>query len=162
MRNAPGPILPVLNARGLPAEFTDTETIADLVEHTSVEIPVDALIDKTVEIMAVEVVGAGVPGTLNCWIETSPFPTANNTMWPAPYPTATALPYWGAIGGGGGAFPPVAPILEVGTGVHGATHAIKLNWNVHSRWARLVIQTPVAAALPNAFWVVQAIFTGRG
>jgi len=109
-----------------------------------------------VHIIATEVVVAGVPGNLNCWIELSPLPSANNLMWPAPLPFNPAI--WGAIGGGGGALAPVAPILEVGTGVPAtAIHNILIPWAIHSAWARLVVQTPIPN--PTAGWILQAVFT---
>jgi hypothetical protein len=103
-----------------------------------------------VQIVATEAVAAGVPGNLWAWIELSP------------YATPTSAAYWAAIGGGGGVIVPTAPIIIVATGVHATAHSFFLPWVVHSCFARLVIQTPVAAALPGAFWVVQAIFSGKG
>lgn len=138
--------------------FTETETVADLVEHTSLEFPVEYLQEKEIHIVATEVVVAGVPGNLQCWVELSPWPSANSLYWPVPLP-ATAV-YWAAIGGGGGAIAPVAPLIEVATGVNATVHSILIPWPIHSVWARLVVQTPVAAALPTAFWIVQAIFSG--
>ena len=141
---------------------TETETIDDLVEHTSLEFPVEFLQNKTIHITATEVaLAAVVAGNLLCWIELSPYPSANsvgvNTYWRWPLPTSVA--YWGAIGGGGAALPPVAPLVEA-SGLGGAAgvliHGIMLPWAIHSAWARLVVQTPVAAALPNAYWVIQA------
>lgn len=137
---------------------TETETINDLVEHTSIEFPVDYLQEKEIHITAVEMVVFGVPGALNCWVELSPSPSANNLMWPAPLPATTA--YWAAIGGGGGAIAPVAPIVEAATGVMGTVHSILIPWDIHSSWARLVVQTPVAATPATAFWIIQAVFSG--
>ncbi len=136
---------------------TEVETINDLVEHTSREFPVDYLQEKMVHIIATEVVVAGVPGNLNCWIELSPLPSANNLMWPAPLPFNPAA--WAAIGGGGGALAPVAPVIEVGTGVNATVHTILIPWAIHSAWARLVIQTPVAATPLTAYWILQAVFS---
>ena len=154
---------------------TEVETIDDLVVHTSVEFPAEYLQEKEVHITATEVaLAAVVPGNLWCWIELSPYPSVNtegtNSYWPNPLPFSTA--YWGAIGGGGGVswatlglLPPVAPHIEV-SGLGGAagtlTHpGIILPWAIHSPWCRIVIQTPVAAALPNAFWVIQAMFSSK-
>ena len=137
---------------------TETETVADLVEHTSIEFPVEYLQEKEIHILATEVVMFGVPGNLQCWVELSPVPTANNLMWPAPLPVLGQ--YWAAIGGGGGAIAPTAPLVEVATGVMGTTHSILIPWAIHSAWARLVIQTPVSANVATAFWIVQAIFSG--
>ena len=156
---APAIILPVLAPLG-----TETETVNDLVTHTSIEFPVEYLQEKQIHIVASEVVVALVPGNLWCWVELSPFPSVNNLMWPAPLPATNA--YWAAIGGGGGAYyqatgllPPVAPLIEVALGVNAAVHSILIPWAIHSAWARLVVQTPVAAALPGAFWILQAIFS---
>jgi len=137
---------------------TETETVADLVEHTSIEFPTEYIQEKAVHIVATEVVLAGVPGNLWCWIELSPWPSVNNLMWPAPLPASAA--YWAAIGGGGGAMVPIAPLVEAATGVTATVHSILIPWVVHSAWARLVIQTPVAAAPATAFWIVQAMFSG--
>ena len=150
---APSIILPVVAPLGI-----ETETVADLVEHTSVEFPVEYLQEKEIHIIATEVVVFGVPGALLCWIELSPIPTVNNLMWPAPLPAAGT--YWAAIGGGGGAMAPIAPLVEVATGVTGTVHSILIPWAIHSAWARLVIQTPVSATPATAFWIVQAIFSG--
>lgn len=96
------------------------------------------------------VVVSGTPGNLWCWVELSPYPTTTTNL------------YWSAIGGGGGFMVPTAPHIEVGTGISLAIHTIILPWAIHSEWARLVIQTPVAADLPGAYWAVQAIISGRG
>lgn len=126
---------------------TETETVADLVTHLSIDIPVEYLQEKIIHIMAIEAVVAGVPGNLQCWVELSPIES-----------TVSAA-YWAAIGGGGGALAPVAPVIVVATGVNGTVHTILLPWAIHSPFARVVIQTPVAAALPAAFWVVQALIS---
>lgn len=146
-------ILPVVHPLGI-----ETETVNDLVEHVSREFPVDYLQEKTVEIMAVEVVAFGVPGDLNCWVEISPVPSANNVWWPAPLPVSALG--WKAIGGGGGALPPVAPTIELALGVNATIHPIIIPWAIHSVWARLVVQTPVSATPLTAFWQVQAVFNG--
>ena len=215
----PSIILPTVWSIG-----TETETVADLLEHTSIEVPVEFLQEKQVHIFATEVgraigvivggpfmvgeaiVGVpsgatglvmaqganwieifniagvfavgdvitgvvsgafingglafAVPGNLWCWVELSPYPSANSTYWAWPLPTTTA--YWAAIGGGGGFLAPTAPLIEVGTGINGVVHSILIPWTQHSAWARLIIQTPVAAALPNALWLVQAIFSAKG
>jgi len=146
---------------------TETETIDDLVEHTSVEFPTEFLHEKQVHITATEVaLAAVVPGSLWCWIELSPYPSANTegtwSYWPNPLGTSTA--YWAAIGGGGGAILPTVPHIEVSglAGLAGTlVHSIILPWEIHSPWARLVVQTPVAAALPNAFWVCQCMISAK-
>lgn len=156
----PSIILPQIWVTG-----NETELIDDLVTHPSIDIPVEYLQEKTVEITATEIVIAGVPGNLLCWIELSPVPFA------------TSDAYYSAIGGGGGPLDPatglpyiapVAPLTEVALGIVGApptfastVHSITLPWAIHSVFARLVIQTPVAAALPNAFWAVQAVITAK-
>lgn len=149
----PSIILPVLAPL-----LTETETVADLLEHTSLEFPVEFLQEKEIHLVATEVVAAGVPGNLQCWVELSPYPSVNNLMQPAPLPATVA--YWAAIGGGGGAIVPTAPLIEVATGVNATVHSIMIPWAIHSAWARLVIQTPAAATPATAFWIVQAIFSG--
>ena len=137
---------------------TEVETINDLVEHTSIEFPVEYLQEKEVHILATEVVVFGVPGNLQCWIELSPVPSANNLMWAAPLPFNPAS--WSAIGGGGGALPATSPVVEVATGVNAVVHNILIPWAIHSAWARLVVQTPILN--PTAGWILQAIFSGKG
>lgn len=128
---------------------TETEIIADLVEHTSLEFAVDHLRDKTVRLLATEVVAVGVPGNLLVWVELSPVLSTTSGL------------YWAAIGGGGGALAPLAPTVEVATGVNGTVHTILLPWGIHSAFARVVVQTPVAAALPTAFWAVQVLIEAK-
>lgn len=100
-----------------------------------------------------------IPGNLWLWVELSPVASTTSTS------------YWSAIGGGGGPLDPatglpyiapVAPAIEVATGVNGTVHTLILPWAIHSPYARLVVQTPVAAALPAAFWVVQALISAKG
>jgi len=143
---------------------TETETIADVLEHTSLEFSTEHLQEKQIHIYAQEVALAllAVPGNLWCWVELSPYPSANSSYWPAFLPTTTA--YWAAIGGGGGAIVPTAPHIEVSglAGLPGTLiHTILLPWTIHSPWARLVIQTPVAAALPSAYWIIQAMISSK-
>lgn len=153
MIQAPSLILPRVWVTGL-----ETELITDLVEHTSIEFPVEFLQEKIVHILAVEAVAAGVPGNLQVWVELSPLPSANSAYWAAPLPTAVA--YWAAIGGGGGfSLPPVAPVVEVGTGVDGTIHTIIIPWVIHSGWARVVVQTPIPVV--TAFWAIQILFSGK-
>lgn len=152
----PSLVLPTTYAAGT-ATLAATETVADALEHTSVEFLVRDLQEKNVHIMAMEVVGAGIPGPLNCWVELSPYPTANNNIWPAPLPASGN--FWAAIGGGGGALAPVAPYIELGTGVNLTPHGIMIPWNAHSVWARVVVQTPVVVA--TAWWVVQVLVSGK-
>lgn len=167
---APSLILPTSYAAGT-GSLASTETIADLVVHTSVEVDLNSIQEKTVHILATEVaLAAVVAGNLWCWVETSPYPTANNNMWPWNLPTSTG--FWTATPGGGGGvawavggvLPPAAPHVEV-SGLGGAagtlTHAISLSWTANQPWARVVLQTPVAAALPNAWWVCQVIISGK-
>jgi len=148
----PSIILPTIAVLG-----TEVETINDLVEHISIEFQVDYLQEKMVNIIATEVVVAGVPGNLQCWIELSPLPSVNSLMWPAPLPVNPAA--FGAIGGGGGFLDPIVPVVEVGTGVNAVIHPILVPWEIHSAWARLVVQTPVSATPLTAYWIVQAAFT---
>ncbi len=126
---------------------TETETVADALEHTSIEFLVSNLTDKTIHITAIEAVAAGIPGNLWAWVELSP------------YPTTTTPNYWAAIGGGGGFVVPSAPVVIVGTGVNLAVHGFFLPWVAHSEYARLVIQTPVPAAA--AGWVLQAQISAK-
>ena len=131
--------------------ITDTETVNDLVEHTSMEFDVSYLHEKQVHITAIEVVvAAGVPGNLLCWIELSPFLTATDPN------------YWAAIGGGGGVLPPTTPLIEVATAVNGTRHGILLPWIIFSHFARLVVQVPVAATPLTDHWIVQAEVSGQG
>jgi len=91
-----------------------------------------------------------VPGNLQCWIELSPVPSTISTS------------YWAAIGGGGGILPATTPTIEASAlaGAPGIlVHTIILPWAIHSAYARLVVQTPVAADLPNAYWAVQALIS---
>ena len=163
---APGIILPDVSAQPY-ILGTETETIDDLVEHTSIEFAVDHLQEKEVHIVATEVaLGAVVPGALWCWIELSPFPSANtvlpNSYWASPLPTSTA--YWAAIGGGGGAIAPTTPYLEVSglAGLPGTlVHTIILPWEIHSPWARLVVQMPVNATPLVGYWVIQSIISAK-
>ncbi len=152
LQQPPSIILPRVWSTGL-----ETENIADLLAHNSIEFATNYIRDKIVHITATEAVAAGVPGPLWAWIETSP------------YPTAISGAYWGAIGGGGGAqaagvpvIPPVVPVIEVAAGVNLRVHGFSLVWAGHSPYARLVLWTPVAAALPLALWVVQATVSAKG
>lgn len=128
---------------------TETETINDLVEHTSVDIPGDALQEKIVHITATEVVVVGTPGSLWAWIELSP------------YLSTTSTAYFAAIGGGGGTRTPLSPVIEAPTGVTLTVHTFIIPWTIHSSYARLVIQMPVAATPTTAYWVVQALIGGK-
>lgn len=140
----PSIILPQVWSSG-----AEIENIDDLVAHVSIDIPVEKLQEKIVHIFASEFVVAGMPGNLWCWIELSPVASTTSTS------------YWAAIGGGGGTLPPVAPAIVVAAGFHGRVHTLTLPWAIHSPWARLVVRTPIAAALPNAYWVVQALVSGK-
>ena len=142
-------ILPVMAPFG-----TETELVADALTHVSLE-PVAEdggsilarLHEKTVFVFAQEIVVAGIPGGLQIWVEESP------------YPSIVSAAFWGAIGGGGGAFPPIAPNILAGTGVNLAIHTLPIHWNTHSPYIRVVVQTPVPAAA--AAWAVQLIFCGK-
>jgi len=148
MVQIPGLILPNIVAPNIPTG-AETEAITDLVEHTSKEIETWQLQEKIIHIMAVEVVAAGVPGNLQCWVELSPFPST------------TSPAYWSAVGGGGGAVVPTAPLIIAGTGVNGAVHTETIGWVLSSQWARVVVHTPVSAALATAWWVVQVWLGGK-
>lgn len=140
----PSIILPTVWILGTEVETID---VADITEHTSLELFTKYLGEKMVYITATEVVGAGAPGPLWAWIELSPVLS-----------TISAA-YWSAIGGGGGAMTSLAPLIEVGVGVNGRVHGFMLAWSIHSEYARLVVQTPVASA--TAGWVIQAIFAAK-
>ena len=126
--------------------WTETETVTDALEHTSLEFDVTYLQEKCIQILATEA-GFGAPGPLNVWVELSPVLS-----------TTSAL-YWAAIGGGGGVIVPTAPVVIVGTGVAGTVHTFMLPWTIHSNYARLVIRTPIPAAA--AGWLVQAVASGK-
>ena len=128
---------------------TERETIGDLVTHVSIDIPVEYLQDKMVQVMALEFVTVGAPGNLQAWIEVSPVPSSTSTL------------YWAAIGGGGGLLPPVVPTVIVGVGMI-MVHSFFMAWDVHSPYARLVVQTPVNAGLATGdLWLVQAVLSGK-
>ena len=129
---------------------TEVENINDLLEHTSIECAVEFLQEKQVQVMVTEFITAAMPGNLWLWIELSP------------YLTTTSGAYWAAIGGGGGAIAPFAPTILVPTGVLGTVHTVILPWAMHSVYARLVVQTPVAATPLTDFWVVQATVQAKG
>ena len=164
-------VLPTSYAAGS-GTLASNELIGDVLVHTSIDIAVSTLQEKTVQIMATEVATAmaAVPGPLWCWVELSPYPSANNNTWPAPLPSSILL--WAAIGGGGGAswatlglLPPLVYHTEV-SGLGGfpglLIHpTIILPWTIHSAWARVVVQTPVAVALPAAYWSIQVLFSGK-
>lgn len=151
IQQVPSIILPQVWVLG-----TEVEFINNLVCHVSIDIPIEFLQEKEIQIMASEVGAAA--GALWCWVELSPVASTISTN------------YWAAIGGGGGINPatllpiinPVAPLIEVATGVNNTVHRIILPWVIHSSYARLVIWTPVAAALPGAFWAIQALVSGKG
>ncbi|MDP2730323.1 MAG: hypothetical protein Q8O55_07565 [Dehalococcoidales bacterium] len=132
----------------------ETETVNDLVTHVSIEMDLSGafafLRDKTIHIVATEIVVAGVPGTLQSWVEVSP------------YPSSVSAAYWAAIGGGGGVLPPGAPTVEAALGVNLTVHTLMLAWQIHSPYARLVVQTPVSATPLTSFWLIQAMISGKG
>lgn len=125
---------------------TEVELINNALEHTSIEVDTRFYEEKIFYVLATEVVVAGVPGPLNCWVEISP------------YLSTVSAAYWAASGGGGGALPPTAPAVEAGLGVNGTVHTLVLPWNNYANYARVVVQTPVAAAA--AFWAVQVLVAG--
>ena len=129
----------------------EVEAIDDLLEHPSIDIPVELLEYKTVHVIATEALTAGVPGNLLAWIE----------LAPADLTGAVMAGSYGAIGGGGGALAPTAPLVEVATGVNATVHTFMLPWAIHSPFARIVIQTPVSAAIATATWNVQCLFSGK-
>ena len=129
----------------------EVETLNDLVAHASIDIPMgEHFQEKEIHITATEVVGVGVPGNLLCWIELSPVASTVSTA------------FWAAIGGGGGALAPLAPLIEVAIAANGTIHGILLPWAIHSPWARLVVQVPVAATPLTDHWTLQAQFSAKG
>lgn len=124
-----------------------TELVNDALEHTSIEFEVGHLMDKMIHITATETVAVGGPGNLQCWIELSPVLSV------------VSAAYWAAIGGGGGAIAPVAPVIIPATGVNGQVSAGIIDWNLHSKYARLVVQAPGAGIAD--FWTIQATFSGQ-
>jgi len=158
----PSIILPVVWAN-----FTEEETLNDLLEHTSAELiltgtstftvsgypPFRYLQEKMVNVTATEVGAAA--GALLVWIELSPNNTAETTAL-----GITAK--WAAIGGGGGALAPTVPHIEAATGVAGTVHNFFLPWTVHSEYARAVAQMPVCALPLANHWTIQMQFSGKG
>jgi len=122
---------------------TETEIIGDTITHVSLDIFTEYLEEKQIHIIATEAVG--IAGNLWCWVELSPVSSAISTA------------FFAAIGGGGGALPPVAPFIEAGVGA-GTVHTILLPWVIHSPYARLVVQTPVLGA---GIWAVQALVSAK-
>lgn len=126
------------------------EDILDLLEHTSTEPHIADIDQKTVQVFAVENIAVGALGPLLVWVETSPVSSV----------TATA--YWAAIGGGGGAIAPTAPLIIAPTNVTGTAHTELLAWGFHSSYCRVVVQCPVNAGLANPdFWQVQIVLGGK-
>lgn len=138
MSQTPSIILPQVWTLG-----TEQEIIADIATHISIDIPTEFLEEKQIHIIATEAVG--VAGNLWCWVELSPVSSA------------TSVAFFAAIGGGGGALAPVAPLIEAGVGA-GTVHTILLPWLIHSPVARLVVQTPVMGA---GIWAVQALVSAK-
>lgn len=149
MARSPIHVPPTIILPNLAPLGTEVETLNDLLEHTSNEFDVSLIQEKNIEVVATEVITAGVIGNLNLWVELSPYPSTITTA------------YWAAIGGGGGAIAPVAPVIIVPTGVTGTVHTLFLPWTVASSYARLVTQMPAGAAPATAYWTIQAIFEGK-
>lgn len=126
----------------------ETEDLNDILEHTSVEIFVPEVHEKTVNILAIENITAGAMANLSVWIELSPVPSPVSTV------------YWAAIGGGGGALAPTAPLIIAAAGVNGTVHTEFLAFNTHTEWMRVVVQSALPAPL-TAFWQVQIIMSGK-
>lgn len=126
------------------------EDILDLLEHTSSEVFIADIHEKIVHIVAVENIAVGALGNLQVWVELSPVPST------------TSAAYWAAIGGGGGAIAPVAPLVIVATNVLGTTHGEFMAWVAHSHYCRVVVQCPVNAGLANPdYWQVQIVLSGK-
>lgn len=127
----------------------EVEDVNDLLVHQSLEFYIPELQEKTLHILAIENIVAGVIGPLWVWVELSPVPTVISAA------------YWAAINGGGGALPPTVPHIIPGAGVSGRPHTELLAFDMHSEWARVIVQMPVAAAPATAFWQVQLIIAGK-
>lgn len=151
----PSIILPQLSPLG-----TEFETVQTLVTHPSLDVTVDYLQEKVINITAIEIVlAAGNPGPLWCWVEISPVSFATTDV------------YYTAVGGGGGGpinaatllpyVPPVAPAIIAPLSVNGTVHSLVLPWTAHSVFARLIVQTPVAATPATEFWWVQAVISAK-
>lgn len=157
----PSLILPTSYATASGGTLASTETINDAVEHTSAEVFIEHFNNVMVHIYAVEVIPvAGNPDNLLCWVELSPWPTANTTrlLWPSPLPTSSV--YWTAIGGGGGVVPPAAPDTIVPTGVSTTGQSILIPFTAHSMWCRVVLQTTAPHA--TSYWLTQVLISGKG
>jgi len=126
----------------------ETEDLNNLAAHVSIEFYIPEIQEKNLHVMAVENITAGVLGPLSVWVELSPVPSVMSTA------------YWAAIGGGGGALGPVAPLVIAGVGV-GTVHTEMIPWAIHSEWARVIAQMPASANPLTAFWQVQLIFSGK-
>ena len=72
------PVIVQIPAIILPTEWvlgTETETIDDAAEHTSIEFPIKSLQDKIIHIYAMEIaLAVVVPTNLSFWVEVSPYP----------------------------------------------------------------------------------------
>lgn len=159
---APTLVLPTTYSLGT-GTLNSTEPVADILTHVSSELYIADLHEKNVHILATEVVAAGVPGSLWCWVELSPWPSANHRIWASPLPTSTL--HWAAIGGGGGpSYPavpamfPVAPLVIAGTGINTVIHNEMIPFNEYAYWMRVIVQTPVLVA--TAAWAVQVLVSG--
>lgn len=125
---------------------TEQEVLNDLLVHQGGGHDIRYLQEKTIHVIAVEVVTVGAPGNLQVWVELS----SNGITW-------------GAIGGGGGVLPAIAPVVEVGIGVNLTIHEILLPWAIHSVYCRVVAQCPVNAGLAGGdMWSVQCWLSGKG
>lgn len=154
-------ILPTSYANNTGGTLASTETIANNLEHTSAEFFIEHLSNITIHVMAMEIIPVGGnPGQLHCWIELSIWPTVNTTtlLWPSPLPASAT--YWAAIGGGGGAVPPIAPDIITATGVSTTVQNLLMPFDTHSMWCRVVLQTPVPHA--TSYWVTQVLVSGKG
>lgn len=137
-------ILPIVAPLG-----TETETVNDALEHTSLDIDSSPqLQEKVVQIWATEVWSISTSGPLWVWVELSPYPSSVSTS------------YFSAIGGGGGAVAPMTPKIIVARGTSGTVQTHFLAWTVHSACARVVVQAP-ADVDANDYWTVQIIVEGK-
>lgn len=136
-------ILPQYYVTGL-----ETEDLNDALEHTSQEIYIPEIQEKTVNLIAIENITAGAMAPLLWWVELSPVPSAISAA------------YWAAIGGGGGGIAPTAPQIIAPTGVTGTLTPDARAFTMHSAWMRVVVQSALATPL-TAFWQIQVIMSGK-
>lgn len=143
---------------GITLASTEAILATDAAEHTSEEVFIPHYGRKTIHVLATEVVPVAGGQPLNIWVELSIYPTANSNEWPAPSPISAL--YWAAIGGGGGPLAPIAPLIIPALGINLQQHTLVFDFEMHSPFARVIAQTPVAHATSS--WLVQVFMTAKG